>query len=300
MKTECCLVKDLLPLYAENMVSDETAALVAEHLNECADCAARAERLRQPAAEIPAPEATADEAAPLRRVKKNLKKRKAAVALLAAAAAFLAVFAVFSHLTRPNYVPFENSGAAVHIAANGVMSVSFSEAVTSCRVVPVQIPDAPEAYEIEIEAWSSGWDKILGKKAGTVVLPESPAKEQPQRVYYCDMAKQGDLLCLYGEPRDDGGIVLPRLFLGAYFFAALALAAAAGLLRVLLRRNEKAATALEYILFAPLSYLAAHLVLLQGFVSYSAARDFVMLCAAAAGVYGILAGVRMLRKTEKY
>ena len=297
MNSQCSLIKDLLPLYVEDMTSPESAELIKAHLATCPECAAEEKALRSGAPEAAQ---SADETAPLRRVKKNLKKRKAAVALLAAAAAFLAVFAAFSHLTKPRYVPFENSDAAVHIAANGVMSVSFSEAVTSCRVVPVQIPDAPGAYEIEIEAWSSGWDKILGKKAGTVVLPESPAKEQPQRVYYCDMAKQGDLLCLYGEPLDDGGIVLPRLFLGPYFFAALALAAAAGLLRVLLRRNEKAATALEYILFAPLSYLAAHLVLLQGFVSYSATRDFVMLCAAAAGVYGILAGVRMLGKTEKF
>lgn len=38
MKIECCLVKDLLPLYAENLVSEETALRVEEHLKECADC----------------------------------------------------------------------------------------------------------------------------------------------------------------------------------------------------------------------------------------------------------------------
>ena len=38
MKIECCLVKDILPLYAEKLVSEETASLVEEHLKECADC----------------------------------------------------------------------------------------------------------------------------------------------------------------------------------------------------------------------------------------------------------------------
>lgn len=38
MKLDCHVVRDLLPLYAEDMVSAETAALVREHLCECADC----------------------------------------------------------------------------------------------------------------------------------------------------------------------------------------------------------------------------------------------------------------------
>ena len=40
MKTECSIVKDLLPLYVEDMVSEETAQFVLEHLNVCADCKA--------------------------------------------------------------------------------------------------------------------------------------------------------------------------------------------------------------------------------------------------------------------
>ena len=38
MKTECSIVKDLLPLYVEDMVSEETAQFVLDHLNVCADC----------------------------------------------------------------------------------------------------------------------------------------------------------------------------------------------------------------------------------------------------------------------
>ena len=38
MKPECSIVRDLLPLYAEEMVSDETARFVSEHLKLCAEC----------------------------------------------------------------------------------------------------------------------------------------------------------------------------------------------------------------------------------------------------------------------
>lgn len=45
MKTDCCIVRDILPLYVENMVSDETAVLVNEHLIECEKCRKEAEYL---------------------------------------------------------------------------------------------------------------------------------------------------------------------------------------------------------------------------------------------------------------
>lgn len=38
MKLDCCVVRDLLPLYVENMVSDQTAELIKQHLMECPEC----------------------------------------------------------------------------------------------------------------------------------------------------------------------------------------------------------------------------------------------------------------------
>ncbi len=38
MKTECSIVRDLLPLYLEDMVSAETAQYVREHLESCSEC----------------------------------------------------------------------------------------------------------------------------------------------------------------------------------------------------------------------------------------------------------------------
>lgn len=38
MKIDCFVVRDLLPLYAEGLLSRETEAVVDEHLAECPDC----------------------------------------------------------------------------------------------------------------------------------------------------------------------------------------------------------------------------------------------------------------------
>lgn len=45
MKIDCCAVRDLLPLYIEDIVSPETAELVKAHLDECEDCRKELETL---------------------------------------------------------------------------------------------------------------------------------------------------------------------------------------------------------------------------------------------------------------
>ena len=47
MKTECSVVRDLLPLYVENMVSPETAQFVSDHLKECSECRSELESLKE-------------------------------------------------------------------------------------------------------------------------------------------------------------------------------------------------------------------------------------------------------------
>ena len=37
MKNECKIVRDVLPLYLEDMVSEETADFVKEHIAKCAE-----------------------------------------------------------------------------------------------------------------------------------------------------------------------------------------------------------------------------------------------------------------------
>lgn len=46
MKNECSIVRDMLPLYFENMVSEDTAAFIKEHLENCPECSAELEAMK--------------------------------------------------------------------------------------------------------------------------------------------------------------------------------------------------------------------------------------------------------------
>lgn len=90
MRKECSVVRDVLPLYLENMVSEGTKVFVEEHLASCSDCAAELERLRSgrqiDVTETPQRERDAEA---IKAVKKKIARR-----ILKAVAAVCLVFAV--------------------------------------------------------------------------------------------------------------------------------------------------------------------------------------------------------------
>lgn len=91
MKNECSIVRDVLPLYFENMVREETAAFVREHLKTCAECAAELEALKAgKQIDEAAASQNKNDANALVTIKKKIRKKKwiaisiTAVCLLAA------------------------------------------------------------------------------------------------------------------------------------------------------------------------------------------------------------------------
>ena len=78
MKTECSIVRDLLPLYAEDLVSAETAQYIREHLEGCAECQAELTRLREGTeTAVPVPKSTpsADGAKPFKRIMRKMNRQ---------------------------------------------------------------------------------------------------------------------------------------------------------------------------------------------------------------------------------
>lgn len=89
MKDECSIVRDLLPLYAEGMLSEDSAAFVKEHLDTCEECRALS------AGEEPSAPTDADteqrtgEAGVLRTLKKKLRKQTWCAIFITAAVVLL-------------------------------------------------------------------------------------------------------------------------------------------------------------------------------------------------------------------
>ena len=81
MKLSCEVARDLLPLYHDGVCSHESRELVEEHVKTCPDCAAILGELR---GEIEVPHEESNEAAVLKKLRKNVKRTwlKGAAAVL--------------------------------------------------------------------------------------------------------------------------------------------------------------------------------------------------------------------------
>ena len=74
---KCDMIKDLLPLYADDVCSEESRKAVEEHINSCPDCKAELEKLRKNVTVSPQKDADV-----LKRIKKRLRTEKIVVGII--------------------------------------------------------------------------------------------------------------------------------------------------------------------------------------------------------------------------
>lgn len=304
MDKTCSIVQDLLPLYEEDMLREETKEFVDGHLAQCAACRAELDALK---ADVkPAPVS----AQPLRDLKRQLRRKKLTAVLLAVTLALTLATAGFAYLTAPQYLPYNAVDWSVHepdasldAVLNGKEHICIEPLtpVSGTEVESVIDPDSGETVYI-ISAWRTLLDKWLGKldtvngNGDKLILLDTT---NCRVVYYAQNNGQANMV-LYGE-RSGGVISLPRLALGYYVLLSLALFITLGIAFFVCHR-KKTGKVLGYLALIPASYLAGHL-LVKGFTttSYQMQRDFSLIILAAALIYAaVMLAINLWRqKREK-
>ena len=285
MNNECSIVRDLLPLYAEQLASKDTVQFVEQHLAGCEACRHELELMR-----TEEPRAGADAALPLKDLKRKLLRKQTATIVLTLLFAAALCLSAFAALSAPRYFPYSPETVTVEKQADGSVCAVFGEQVTdySCYYITGGENGQRICF---IEAWDSTLSASLKgfapQRPRTIVLDEQG--EAPDSVYYVQNNGEEDV-CIYGEGVDAAGIVtLPRLALGYYVLMAATLLAVLLLLRFVLRRKGNAALWLDRLIPLPAAYLLGHLCV-KGFttLSYSMLRDFLLIVFAALLIYGAL------------
>lgn len=122
----CKIIQDLLPLYRDEVCSQESRQAVDEHIQSCPHCA---EVLREMGREENLDRETADvdreKAQVIAGVKRRFSRRKR-LSVLATAAAMLAMFLVFTaaaDVERP--VPYQDGMVEASLASDGVIDIYY-------------------------------------------------------------------------------------------------------------------------------------------------------------------------------
>ncbi len=270
MTNQCNIIRDILPLYAENMVSPDTAAFVEEHLKGCEDCRKEYEKSKEPRQA----KETLD-AAPLLKLRRKLKIKRLQTIALTAVFVIALLVSAFAVLDAPVYFPYFEGLVTAEPVGNSGLRLTFDKAVTDFDYRLYLDPDGGKYYYCEIQAWTSLWDKWREKGTlSTVVIPKEP---YPITAEY--LPNDGsENVPIYGNGRHDSAITLPRLSLGYYLILAAGLLAVLGIVWLLTRKKAKLRIWVERIGLYPVAYMLSHgIVSGISTASYSLPRDFCLI-----------------------
>lgn len=283
MKNECSIVCDLLPLYAEDMVSEDTAEFVKEHLGNCPTCRAELEKLRKPVQPVAAQHVPDIDAEPLKRLKKALLMDKVQAILCTAAVLLALMLSGLSFLTAPEYFAYSQELVTVTEGANGEATISFSSEITNYKLQRIADPaDKQTVYHLEV--WTCAWDRMFSKPGAqdVTVKPENGHELLIYFTQFINQSSSNSAVCIYGEIEPDSGgwMALPGLSMGYWLAINIVLLVILGVIWLNLRKKEKPRRLVERLILIPIAYMLGHLCVL-GFhtLSYSEWRDAQMILA---------------------
>lgn len=269
MSKTCNIVKDLIPLYIENMVSDESRIMVERHIKFCPECKNILNEM-QSFDEIPADK----DSTPLRKIESTLRKKKAQTIILSVLVSLVVFVIAFSFLTAPEFHRYNEGSVSLQDIGDGLVLLQFKNTVAGYDIHSYPAEDG-SGYVYHITTWNNIWNRMFKtSKAKNTVL--NPNGEAIAAVYYYQADGSADRLKFGTNLYPDGGVVtLPRLFLSYYAFAAFVFAAFCGMVMIVFYRNKKVLQFALKIFLLPVSYLIGHFAI-KGFSSssYTATRDF--------------------------
>lgn len=295
MRNECSIIRDLLPLYAENMASSDTTAFVEGHLKGCEACRREYERMKafQPIQEI-------SDAAPLLKLRRRMKAKKIQTIALTIVFVTALLVSAFAVLDAPIYFPYSEDIVAIGQLGDKGMLLTFDEKVTDFDYTLCDDPNGGDFYYCDIQAWTSLWDKWFskGNEVRSAVVTAQDTK--PVIVVYVPNDGNENVCIAKYDPNAENRIekqagyeghestvVMPRLSLGYYLIFAVTALAVLGVVWLFVRRKAKARAWIERIGLYPAAYIISHCIVSGiGGASYSLPRDLSLIIFISVLLYG--------------
>ena len=221
---ECNIVKDLLPLYAEHMTSEDSNRMIEEHLKTCSECRQELERIQN---EDNTAVNDDQMSKSFMHVSQKFRRNRLETILLTASVACTVFLTLFAWLSAPIWLTYKEAVKDVQVNENSI-TLTLDEKVTDYRTCTVQ----EEGEEVtDIECWTTMLDQMLKtKKEEEVILDKKP-------LFYVNNRSNMEDDLIYGE-MNGGRITLRRLTLNYYFLITSAAAAVTFVLWLIRRKKE--------------------------------------------------------------
>ena len=286
MKLSCDIIRDLLPLYAEELASGDSQEAVREHLDGCEDCRRTYEKMKESPVIIP-------EAPGLNTVRRGLWRRRLLTALCAVLIVCMVGCWFLSWLTAPIYLD-ESVITEILDNGDGTVTVSMDAAAVGRNTSQFEVhpTEAGETFII----WTSRW--LEHNWSEPIPRPFAITRSVVHNGIYL-FTGQGEDVLIYENPQKfiNGGVmILPRLYLSLYFRMAMGIGAVLLGLAFALRRRRAGRT------LAAIGSLALCYGICQGivcgftFASYFAEQELMWAMAMGVCLWGALMCIWGMRR----
>lgn len=159
MKYPCGVIRDILPLYKDEVCSEESRGAVEEHLSECKDCSEYYERLSEDREKIPNPEIEDHKADSLRAVRKRIRRSVTAAMILAAAILVVCMMlgAAMIMMSEKRTIEYNGGNISVSMRPEGLIATVRGAEYSGSHVKSVFTADGKmlKIFRLEESEWGA-------------------------------------------------------------------------------------------------------------------------------------------------
>lgn len=270
---KCNIVKDLLPLYKEDLLSKDSVEFVESHIKDCEEC----RKISEESFEI-----SQEKDTPLGFLKRDIKreKKKYGLSILFSC---IALFVIFSfHLTKP--IHFEDDGKLYEITRNDkTIILTFDEKVTNVNV-------EEDSENIFVNANTTLLDRILNRRNKIEIKLEND-----REIYYSNQNKMATKI---NSLSNGGAKELPRLALRTLLSFLSIFTGTILIYLFFFRKNMDFKTKFQ-IITAPISVILAFLTItgLDG-ATYYLKRDSIYILILGICYYVVLNSIYNIKNSK--
>lgn len=181
MKITCNIIRDILPLYAEDMVCEETKELVDEHLGECEACRAELEALKKKDV-VP----ISTDTTPMEHIRRTIRKRQVLTTLCVILTIVSLIWSGMVYMSAPMNLPAEKVIEGVELREDGGLAIDFAR---GHRYMAIGISGGNDKY---ISATYTRYDWAKGRIAERKYqdMTKEELEAHIREMYRCDAVTQ--------------------------------------------------------------------------------------------------------------
>lgn len=262
-KLNCEVIKDLLPLYVEDLASSPTRMLVEEHLAVCKECQKEKVSLSR---EMPMPQHTDTKA--IKNIKIKLFKKKVSTICVSVLTTLLIFVLIALNVNAPIVLPYEKVKASVLVIKNEFGELAFDIKDPTIEVDVEYSIGEDGVYTAEVSCYTTKWKQKFEKASNRNRVVTLAGESTIQRISYYP-TENVENICLYEDAEtignsSSGYVTLPRLVLNYYMLFSILLSFVGVIVCVCLRKKKNCIYTALKITLVPVTYFLSSLVILSG------------------------------------